>query len=95
MNPILLEFLSSVARWALALAAGMLVKHGVIEGGAAERYVNAASSWFIVTGVMVAPLVWAYFKARMHIKEIKVGIAGPSNATVADVKEIAKLPDPQ
>lgn len=90
MNPLLLEFLSSVARFALAFAAGVLVKHGVIEASAAGRYVSAASNWVVVSGLAAAPLVWAYFKNKHAIKVIETAIKGPSDATVAEVKEQAK-----
>lgn len=94
MNPILLEFLSSVARFLLAAAFGVLVKHGVIEGTEVGRYVDAASSWFIVTGVMVAPLIWAFFKAKMGDRMVKIAIKAPDDTTPAEVRAMAKLPDP-
>ena len=94
MNPLLKEFLSSVARVALGMLAGILVKHGLIEQSAVGRYVEAASDWLVVTAVAAVPVVWAYVKARTRERtqdrQIAVAIQGPSDATVAEVKAIAK-----
>lgn len=93
MSPILLEFLSSVARFALAAAFGMLVKHGVIEQGAVAHYLDAFSNWIVIAALAAGTLVWAWFKARMGERMIKIAIKGPANATPAEVREQAKQPD--
>lgn len=96
MNPLLMEFLSSLARFALAYVLGLLTHHGVIDETAAGRYAEAGSNWLVITGLTVGPLVWALFKARMvgRLKKdakrtdemIAVAIASPADTTVAEVK---------
>lgn len=94
MNPLLIEFLSSLARFGLAYAAGILTRHKVIDENEASKYVQAASSWLVVAALSAAPLIWAHVKHRMTQKtadkQIEVAIKGPADATVAEVKEIAK-----
>lgn len=99
MNPLLVEFLSSLARFGLAYVAGFLTHHKVIDENEASKYVQAASGWLVITGLTAAPLAWSLFKAHVLVrlkkeakendKAIEVAIASPPETTVSEVKEIA------
>lgn len=90
MNPILIDFLSSLARFALAAAFGVLVKHGVIESTAVGRYVDAFSNWIVMAALAALTLGWAWVKAKGFDRALWIAIKGPDTATPSEVREQAK-----
>lgn len=63
MNPILSAALGSILRWALAIVAGYLVKHGVWDSAEAASYVAAASLGILSLGLSI----WNKYRGRIKL----------------------------
>lgn len=62
MNPLLVEALGAIVRWALTFGAGVLVQHGIWSPEASSKYVAAAAA-------AILTLAWSLWqKYRMRAK---------------------------
>ena len=78
MNPMLQEALASIARWALALLAGYLVKHGIWTAGDASSYVAAGALGIVALGWSI----WQKYGARLKLVTALTMPAGTSESAV-------------
>ena len=79
MNPLLQSALTSALRWALAILAGYLVKHGIFSDSAAEGYVEAAVPALIALG-------WSWWEKSNVQKKILTALMMPAGSTENDLK---------
>ncbi len=90
MNPVVLEFLAVILRWALASIGSMLVARHVLTPDQSERFAQAFAHDLALAAVPLAGLAWALWaKYRSRIKFLTALDARPGT-TEREVKETIK-----
>lgn len=80
MNPLLSEAIGSILRWALSIAAGLLVQQGIWSQAQAQTYVLAASMGALSLGWSL----WAKYRARIKFLTALEAPAGATESSVTD-----------
>jgi len=83
MNPMLQEALGSILRWALTLAAGYLVSHGIWSADNAEKYVAAAVTALLALG-------WALWSSYIKRRKLVTAMATPSVVSEKAVEQMVQ-----
>lgn len=78
MNPILQSALGSILRWALAIAAGYLVKAGIWDANDAETYVATAALALLALG-------WSWWQKYHDRIKLLTALTMKPGATENDV----------
>lgn len=84
MNPMAAAAIGSVVRWALALAAGYMIRAGVWNEPDAETYVTAATLAIVSLGFSL----WQKYRSR---QTLMVALGSPTTLSEAKAKVIVAL----
>lgn len=79
MNPLLTSALTSALRWALAILAGYLVKHGIFSDDLAERCIEAGIPALLALG-------WSLWEKSNARKKVLTALMMPIGSTENDLK---------
>lgn len=99
MNPLVVELIGVLARWALSVLGGYLVVHHILTPDQSERFTDGAVRYVLdhalLWGSMLAPLVWGIWaKCRSRVKFL-TALEMPAGSSEAEVKtEIKKFGPP-
>lgn len=85
MNPLLMDFLKSVLRYALIPVFAWMVERGIISPDQAETYLIAFVMFLIVTG-------WSLYDKWWKRKKLLTAQAMPGPVSEAQVERVAQMP---
>jgi len=89
MNPLFVQFLGSLVRWAMTILFSWLVYHGVIEKTDADVYLKELASASTVLWLvgLLAPLAWGLWAKYASQLKFLTGLTMHPGTTEQEVKD--------
>lgn len=83
MDQLMQNFIGTVVRWALMIAAGWLVNAGLLQQGSQVEWVTGIAAGLVA-------LIWGIYQKYFAHKLLTTALNLPPGVTIQEVRELAK-----